>query len=78
MWLAQGQIRLGYLTCKKLREKIEWNCVRSLQDIAAIMLQIKKRIRIAIELAEPYWLLKRKLVDEFRSMSLIFINAMQV
>jgi len=42
------------------------------------MFKITQCIRIAIELAEPYWLLKRKLADEFRFVSLIFINAKQL
>jgi len=49
-----------------------------LQDFTVIMFKITQCIRIAIELAEPYWLLKRKLADEFHLVSLIFINAMQL
>ena len=49
-----------------------------MQDITVIMFKITQRIKIAIEFAEPYWLLKRKLIDEFRLVSLIFINVLQL
>jgi len=42
------------------------------------MFKITQRVKIAIEFAEPHWLLKRKLIDEFRLVSLIFINVLQL